>query len=247
MSKGFWIAVKFLTILPSGGEAGEKELGKSTFFFPAVGLLIGSILAGISAGASILFASPLSNALTLLSLIVITGGIHLDGLADTVDGLCSGGNKERVLKVMRDSRVGTMGVLAIIFSLLLKFFSLQEMKEWVRLRALILMPTIGRWALVLSSYNSPYARGGVLGIGKAFTNNVKGKEVTVATITALTATLLLEGVVGVFLFSALTILILSIHRLIKSKINGMTGDTLGAMCESAEVLTLLGIVAIERW
>jgi adenosylcobinamide-GDP ribazoletransferase len=139
-----------------------------------------------------------------------------------------------------------MGVLAILFALLLKFLSLQEMREGTRLKALLLMPAMGRWALVVSSYRSPYARGKVWGVGKAFVKHVGWREIVVATITSLALTLLLVGAIGLLLFFGLAALTLTINHFIKRRINGVTGDTLGAICESVEVLSLLSISVLEN-
>ena len=139
--KSLWLAIQFLTTIPINIKyKDEKELPHALIFFPFVGLLLGLILAGINHLLFILnFNDLLSNVILIISLILLTGGIHLDGLADTFDALASRKNKEEMLEIMRDSHIGVMGVLSIVSILLLKISVLSSLSPSLKIISLILM------------------------------------------------------------------------------------------------------------
>ncbi|MBS3921456.1 MAG: adenosylcobinamide-GDP ribazoletransferase, partial [Deltaproteobacteria bacterium] len=114
--KDFLRAISFLTILPVGKSLsfGEKELARSMAFFPLVGLVIGLLLALGYYLLSFLLPKAIVLWLTIGFLVFLTRGLHLDGFADTIDGLASGGSREKILEVMRDSRIGAFGVIGLI-------------------------------------------------------------------------------------------------------------------------------------
>ena len=128
--KRFLIALQFLTILPLNikGKIEEKDFGRSLIYYPIVGLLIGLFLAGIAYISA--FLPPLvTSVLILVAWMVITGGIHLDGFADTCDGFYGNRPKEDILKIMRDSRIGTMGAAGVVMLLLIKFATLSSIRS----------------------------------------------------------------------------------------------------------------------
>ncbi len=181
-------AARFLTILPlPGGQEPltERDVTRSAAAFVVVGLLQGLLLVAVELGASRLFPPDLALGMVLLTLALISGGFHLDGLADTFDGLAvkSGGDQERDrqrrLAVMKDSAIGVMGVLAIFFTLMLKFFALQGLAQSgdvVYYSSLLLMPTLGKWAMVIAMYRVVPARSD--GLGRLFIGAIGGREVT---------------------------------------------------------------------
>ena len=120
------IAFQFLTIipLPFGFRCEKEDLGRSTAFFPLVGLAIGGLLAGANWLISPWIARPLCDALLITLLALITGALHLDGLADVCDGLAARGGRERFLAVMKDSQVGAVGAVGLVLGLLLKWQAL---------------------------------------------------------------------------------------------------------------------------
>ena len=163
------IALQFLTIFPvkisaEGGSAPdgksdikEKDFGASLLYFPLVGLLIGLILA---LSAFLLFPLPgiIKGATILIISIIITGGIHLDGFADTCDGFYGNKPKEKILEIMKDSHIGAMGVIGIVSLLLLKFSLIASFNERLLWKALILMVVFSRWVQVMACFSASYAR-----------------------------------------------------------------------------------------
>ena len=141
----------FLTILPVPRRwCGEsRDLERSLAWFPLIGLLIGALIAGFDAGVGALLPALPASVLTVLAMVAISGALHLDGLADTADGFLSSRPRERILEIMRDSRVGPMGVLAIAGMLLLKVAAVASLAPAARFGAVLLMPLAGRMAPVL--------------------------------------------------------------------------------------------------
>ncbi|MGA2465840.1 MAG: adenosylcobinamide-GDP ribazoletransferase, partial [Thermodesulfobacteriota bacterium] len=183
--KNFLQAFSFLTMLPVGHPSLSegKELARSMAFFPLVGLIIGFILALGYYLFSFLFSGALVLWLTIGLLAFLTRGLHLDGFADTMDGLGSGGPREKILEVMRDSRIGAFGVISLILLIGAKYLALDQIPSASIPYALILMTVMGRNAMVLVCYRSPYARSEG-GLAKPFTENLGGREMTLSLATA---------------------------------------------------------------
>jgi adenosylcobinamide-GDP ribazoletransferase len=231
------IALRFLTRFPFGKfPKDEKRLGKSTVYFPIVGSILGGILVLVNWGFSILLAPLVADALTIIALIILTGALHIDGFIDTIDGLAGGKTKEDILRIMRDSRVGAFGIMGIISLIMLKLVLLHEMPLEIKKEAILLFPVMGRWAMVVASSLSIYAR--KEGTGKAFINYCGRKELVIASL----ITLIIAGsflkILGLELFFFVLALTLLLTKFISKRINGMTGDTLGAVNEIMEVGTL---------
>ena len=179
----FFIALQFLTRLKivNQTEWSVEDFGKSVVAFPYVGVIIGLILALLYG-----ILSPFIPLVPLMLIIVvaeflITGGLHADGLMDTSDGLFSGRERERKLEIMKDSRIGSFGVVAFVFVTLLKWQLLTAIPtaEFIPM-ALIMMPLMSRWSLVLSIRSYPYAR--EQGMGAAFANLAPKHVITYNTI-----------------------------------------------------------------
>lgn len=143
----FLLAVQFLTKIPVTvrGSVDEKRLACSMAFFSLVGFLLGTSAAALHALTALVFGPPVCNLAALAFLIIITGNLHADGLMDAADGLFSGKPRERMLEIMRDSRVGSHGVTAGILVLLAKFVLLGQMPAVMQGVSLILATTSGRW------------------------------------------------------------------------------------------------------
>src|SRR5512134_2457586 len=158
----------FLTILPVPGRwCGEsRELERSLPWFPLIGLLIGLLIAGLDAAFAAVLPPLPASVLTVLAMVAISGALHLDGLADTADGFLSSRPRARILEIMRDSRVGPMGVLAIAGVLALKIAAVASLAPAVRFGTVLLMPLAGRVAPVLLMSTLRYVRDD--GIGTAF-------------------------------------------------------------------------------
>lgn len=241
--RNFLQAFSFLTILPIGQIplSEEKELARSMVFFPLVGLVIGLLLALGYYLLSFLFSKSLVLWLTIGLLALLTRGLHLDGFADTMDGLGSGGPREKILEVMRDSRIGSFGVISLILLIGAKYFALDQIPIPSIPYALILMAVMGRNAMVLVCYRSPYARFGE-GLGKPFTENLGVREVTFSSLSAFGIALLTMGVKGILVFLGICLFSLVYRFFFIKKLGGVTGDILGAANELTELLCLILLV-----
>ena len=213
----FPLALTFLTKAPwpRRPPAASGDLASFLFWFPWVGAVLGLIFLGAWLGLSRVLPLPAAAGLLLGLSVWITGGLHLDGLADTMDGLGGGRTPEQRLRLMKDSRVGAFGVMSLVLVLLLKFacFLAAGQQGW---RAeFILFPLLSRWGMVFLAYLSPYARPEG-GLGEAMT--------TVSRRTAAGA----------------GVLIWLLSRYFKKTLGGVTGDVLGAANEVVEVAVLVG-------
>lgn len=234
----FLIALQFLTILPIKIKKGIKkeDFGKSLIYFPMVGLLIG-ILLTITAFVFGFLPPQVTAVIILVISIIITGGIHLDGFADTCDGFYGSKPKEKILEIMHDSQIGVMGVTGIVSLLLLKFTLIVNIPQDILWKSLIMMAVFARWSQVLACYMSKYAR--KEGKGKYFIKYAGKRELFVGILLTLGLSLLLMQIKGIIIFCISMFPIFLLINYIKRKIGGMTGDTIGAVSEIAEVLILL--------
>jgi len=236
--RSFLTALKFLTNLPIAKnlEFQEETLAKSVKYFPLAGILIGLILAGVNFLFSFIFPPMVVSAIILISLSWITRGLHLDGFMDTIDGLFGGSDKNERLRIMKDTQVGSFGVVAVVSLLLLKFVLILGLSgQKIFPLILILMPAFSRWSMVLAMPFYPYPREKGTGV---FTRFVKKNDALLATIIMFVfavGLLKLEGLILLFFAFIFTLLI---TKLISGKIGGMTGDTYGALNEIIEVIIL---------
>lgn len=241
--KRFFAAIRFLTILPvpNGWSGDEKTLARSIFFFPLAGLAIGLIAAAFDYAVGRALPLLPASVLTILVLIGLSGGLHMDGLADTADGFFSARPRAKMMEIMRDSRTGVMGVLAVVFVVLLKVTLLAVMVTSSRWVLILLMPLAGRAAVVLLMTSLPYARpeGGLATLFAGSRSWLHG-------LWAWGLMFVLSGWLaqGLGLAAAILALILTALFILynRSKIGGYTGDTLGAVCELAEMAPLLAAV-----
>ncbi len=240
--KIFFAAIRFLTILPLPGGWGndEKALARSVPYFPIVGLLIGIFAAGFDEAVGRALPVLPASTLTILVLICLTGGLHMDGLADTADGFFSARPRDKMMEIMRDSRIGVMGVLAVVFVVMLKVTLLTNItiSRWT---LILLMPLAGRAAIVTLMTTLPYARSEG-GLAALFT----GSRSWLHCLWAWGLMFAISGGVaqGVGLAGAfLALVVTSVFCLYnRNKLGGYTGDTLGAVCELAEMAPLLAAV-----
>ena len=237
--KGFFIALQFLTRIPVTvkGTIEEEDLLKSVYYYPLIGLIIGIILYFINGAVTGVLPTGVKPVVILASLVILSGGLHLDGFMDTMDALGSGAEKERALEIMRDSRVGAFGVIGVVILLLLKFSFLQHISTGIFPEVLLVMLVLSRLAAVISMPLADYAREGY-GLGKVLVDGVEWKEALVTTVFSLVVGLFIIGVKVFSIFFVLIIFIWLWSSYLKKKIGGITGDTLGAAIEMAEVLIL---------
>jgi adenosylcobinamide-GDP ribazoletransferase len=241
------LAFQFLTILPwPGGEVRRPEdLGGSVAFYPIVGAALGSCLLGVYAiGAAVFPDGVLRPALVVL-LIILTGGLHLDGLADVCDGFYAATTKADALRIMKDPHLGTIAVVGIISVLTMKIVLISYLPVALLCSALLIFPAIGRGGMVWGMWMAPYARpeGGT---GEAFFQTLGRRHVWVATGLLSMWTVLFAGWSAVILLGlaagATTLFVGYCGR----RIGGMTGDTLGALNELLELLILALYYPLSR-
>lgn len=241
----FRIAGAFLTVLPVARELSMEppRLGRSMAFFPAVGLVLGLALVVLNWVLTPLIPRAVLDCLLILILIALTGALHLDGIADLIDGLAGGKDREGVLRIMKDSRVGAMGVVGLVMVLLLKYLSLYNTPLPMKSAALIFVPAAGRWVQVVLAAFCRYVRveGGT---GGAFVEYVGERETLIATVTLLLAAIVLFGMKGFFLIFLLGLAVMALIRYFEIRLGGVTGDVLGAATEVVEVLTFLLVLAL---
>lgn len=236
--KLFLLALQFLTRVPVKvrGTVEVEDMARSMAFFPLIGLFLGGAAAALHTLMSRFLAFHVCDLFVLAFLIIITGNMHLDGLMDTADGLFSGKSRERILEIMKDSRVGSHGVIAGSMVLLLKFVLLGQIPPGMRAISLVVMPVLGRWSQVYGAKVYPYARvGGGTG---AFTDYVGNLQLLWATLSTILTVLLIVGYKGIFLLGVVLLGTALLGWYIYKKIGGVTGDTLGAVTECVEVLVL---------
>ncbi|EKY3198052.1 adenosylcobinamide-GDP ribazoletransferase [Cronobacter turicensis] len=246
MIRLFCATLAFMSRLPvperwSRGLAVENYV-RGIVTFPLVGLLLGAI-AGLGFLALAPWCgTPLAAFAAVLLLALLTGGFHLDGLADTCDGVFSARTRERKLEIMRDSRLGTHGGLGLIFVLLGKVLVVSELaiRGHAMLPALAAACVAGRAAVTLLMYRQRYARED--GLGNLFIGKVTGRQSAVTLcLGALLCLLLIPGG-GVWAYLVTLVAVFALAQAIKRTLGGQTGDTLGAAIELGELIFLLALL-----
>lgn len=246
--KSFILMLQFLTKLPINIEinADEEILRKGMVYFPLTGLVIGILNAAVYMLFSTILSSTLSAIIVTLFNVCLTGAFHLDGLADTCDGIYSSRNRERMLEIMKDSRIGTNGAAAIFFDLTLRIALLSSMKGPDTVKAILAASILSRTILVFLSYISVYARK-ENGLGNLFIGKITMKSNSIALSMATALSLLILGWKALIITASVILIMTLYQKYIKSKIGGMTGDTLGAAAELTEVLVLFIFVVSQRF
>ncbi|MFC4766501.1 adenosylcobinamide-GDP ribazoletransferase [Effusibacillus consociatus] len=238
------MAIEFLTRipLPQSGQADfdENAFIRSVRWYPYIGLLIGAILAAFSYVFFTWLPPHAASVLLVIAGIVVTGGLHLDGLMDTADGLLSGRDRERKLAIMKDSRVGAMGVIAFVCLFALKWALFSAVGKHNPL-LLLMMPAIGRTAMVGAIAGYPPAR--QEGMGVHLAGRVSSSQLALAT-SVLILPLLFWQVKGFVIICICWLAFWWMARIIARSLGGLTGDTYGAICEVLETVFLLTAVGV---
>lgn len=252
MFKGFIVALQFLTriYVKRDIHVTAEEFGKSATFFPTVGMVVGG--AQVLVFLALEWALPPSIvALFLLIMpIVLTGAFHLEGLSDTADGFLSGRDKEGMLRIMKDSYVGTMGMIVVVSVMLAKLVFLSEIVQNLShsliIGVLFFVPVLSRWAMVISTGISKYARSEP-GLGSAFTEMVGAKIIIISGLVPIIAAIAYLRIMGGLCVIMAILTALLVSWIAKRKIGGVTGDVLGGVNEIAEVVLLFSVIAISRF
>ncbi len=238
--KSFLLALQFLTCLPVSLRAvpSPADWGRSALAYPLVGLLIGLLLAGLQqlVGHA---DSLLQAALLTATWALITGGLHLDGLADSADAWVGGhGDRERTMTIMKDPRSGPAAVSTLVLVLLLKFAALAGVVKAGAWPALLLAPVLGRSALVALLLSTPYVRPG--GMGAAMSAHLP-RAVAVPALLLVAVGAFFAGKAGALALAVAVVAWLGLRWMMMRRLNGMTGDTLGAAVELTEVAVLVAL------
>jgi adenosylcobinamide-GDP ribazoletransferase len=242
--RGLLVAGGFLTRLPipAGPDAGD--LGRAAGWFPVVGVVLGALLAAGHAAAGWL-APPLLAAVLVVALwAFLTGGLHLDGLADAADGLGGGWSRDETLAIMRDARTGAYGVVAIALVLALKMGALAGLAPALGWRALLVAPVLARAAPVGLARLCPPAR--AEGAGHAFAMTVAPGAIVAAALVPAGLAVSLFGAPGLAPVAVTALATLGFAGYLRRRLGGLTGDCLGALVEASEALTLIALAALAH-
>jgi adenosylcobinamide-GDP ribazoletransferase len=249
--KKMLLAFQFLTIIPvkDTGESPEQDVGSATVYFPVVGLIEGSLLSVLAWLFLKVFPGELTSGLVLFAMVLINGGLHLDGLSDTFDAVASRGNIDKKLAIMKDSTIGPAGVIAIVLVLLLKYLLLNSMFFYssisVYYTGLLLMPVISRCTMVWAIFHGRPARQD--GLGRMFIEYTGLRELITATVLTLIACFVTLGVISefelllfhlMFVLPVLYFFSVSAVWFFNKHFGGMTGDSFGSVYEIAILLFL---------
>jgi adenosylcobinamide-GDP ribazoletransferase len=240
----FLLALEFLTIVRLRRHASidERTIGASVSWFPSVGLLIGCLLVAVDWGARAAFPVSVATIFVVLAAVAITGALHLDGLADTADGLFGGHGPVRRLEIMKDSHIGTFGVVAVVVALMTQFAALGGLAGRDRASALLAAPAVARFGAVLAIAAFPAARAS--GLGHVYRRNAALNPIPLA----IAAALLVAAVPDIALLvwaAAAAVLAPAVAVFAVRRLGGLTGDVYGALIvvvESAVLVSAAGLV-----
>ena len=234
----FLVGLQFLTRIHIARQTvwTADAFGRSTRFFPLVGLVLG-ICYALAAWLLVYFIGmrTLTAVLLLILPLLLTGGLHADGFMDTADGVFSGRERERKLEIMKDSRVGSFGVVSFVLLMFLQFALLLDMHPFLLVPALFIMPIIGRMAMVLAIACFPYARAD--GMGKTFADMADRKTIVTASVMTVVFVLPCGLLASVALMLGILFALL-FCRAMTTTLGGVTGDVYGAVTVLTETLVL---------
>ena len=250
-------AIRFLTVVPVpdperlfGSQRTQpvrSGFGLGSGYFPFVGLLLALLLSVLVIVLRPFLPQLALSALLVVVLVLLTGGLHLDGLMDSCDALFGGATRERRLEIMSDSRVGSFAVLGGVSALLLKVTFLASLQGRLLIPALLIALPISRWTMVLALRVFPSAR--AAGLGTAFRQIVISTVISwrliLAGVTALIVALLVGGLVGLVVWVVATAVAVGLGAWMTRRLGGLTGDTYGAIEEVTEVVALLVLVILQ--
>ena len=240
----FWIALQFLTRLPAPmlKEYTPQDRGRSVLYYPLIGLVIGALLVLVHTALAASDAG-VRAALLLTAWVLITGGLHLDGLADSADAWLGGhGDRERTLDILHDPRSGPAAIMLVVLVLIVKFAAIAALARPNTWPALLIAPLLGRAAMVGVFLTTPYVR--EHGLGSAQAQHLPRRTAIWILVACAAGVLALAPALGWLLLSATVAGVYLLRRLMIKRIGGTTGDTLGATCEIIEALILVTWVLV---
>lgn len=244
MIKKLIYALRFMTSLPLPWKENEDlvQVSRASGMFPLVGFIIGLQLLAIQYLSTLIFSDWTTALLQTIAWVIITGGLHLDGLSDTIDGLGSRQTTERILEIMKDSHVGAFGALALVIQILLKTALCYEL-NLIDPSLILLVPLTARWGQLISIRFFKSARKD--GMGRFFQEHMRIRELLFGFSTVLLAYIITGNalMLPLLLFHG-TITFINSHY-ISRKLNGLTGDIYGFICETGEDLTFILILILS--
>lgn len=241
IKNSFFSTLVFLTRFPVKVKFEYVSKADNMIFFPVIGFFIGLCTVAVAYVSNIVFGAKIASILAVLVMVILTGGLHLDGLSDSFDGLFSYRDKETIIAIMKDSRIGAMGLLAVVFLIILKmsFFEFSIDKE--NLFLIMFAPVIGRLSLVMMCYKAVPMNKSKMGepfIGKLS----KTKYYAIILFYSIVVAGLMYMIYGlsfaigsIFAILGIMILIYKMRLFVYDKIDGISGDILGASCEISEM------------
>lgn len=241
--KRFILLIQFLTRIPINLQldVSRDDLSKAVIYFPVVGGIIGFFLILFYYLFSSSFDRGILLFLIILLEVLITGGLHIDGLSDTFDGIFSNRSKERILEIMKDPNVGTFGMLSIIFLFGFKYLLLYYLSKDL-LVIIFFMPIVARFCVVLASSISKYSR--EKGLGNLFIGQTSRQQVGISFLFTMIPILFCKKLLFGYIVSV-GFTLYFVHYISK-RIDGITGDVLGAIVELNEVIFLLSMYVLQK-
>jgi adenosylcobinamide-GDP ribazoletransferase len=238
--KQFFTALSFLTLFttPDKYKSEPGDLAESVYYFMVVGVAIGGAIALIDTALLSNLPVWVSAVITVILMSAVSGGLHMDGLADSADAFLSGAGKERALEIMKDSACGPMGAYTILSVFMLKVASIASMAPDARWMAIVVAPLAGRCAMVAALSVMAYVRKSD-GLGTAFDPGQNRAGLKWAAIVLYGACLVVFGSSGFWVATGATGVAILFMRYCNKKLGGMTGDTYGALCEITEAAALI--------
>lgn len=241
----FAVAVQFLTRLPVPAiRVDDGDLRRASMFFPLIGVLVAGVGVGVRAGTQWTLGVPVATVLALTAMVAVTGAFHEDGLADTVDGVWGGGTPQRRIEIMRDSRIGTYGVVALISSLTLRYTVLAGFDLAGFARLAFAGHVVGRAAGIAMAALLPAASD--QGHGAKVAGALRWGGASVAAGTTLGVLVVVCGVWLWVPLAAAAVAVAALRRLVARRLDGLTGDVLGATNQVAHIVTMAAVAALLR-
>jgi len=244
MASGFLTLISFFTRIPVGRkiEFNEENFVKALNLYTLTGAVIGFLLCLVYIVFNNIYISFIRGLVITIMYIVITGGIHLDGAADTSDGIFSGRTGDRIFEIMSDSHIGAFGVITLILIILSQFI----LFSYCDITAVFMMPVAGRACTIAACWNKKYAKK-TKGMGTAFVENIDNRVLVVNLLILFVLSMFSYYRTAIFAACFATVCIsYFISALIEDKIGGMTGDTCGFITEISQIIFLILILFLQR-
>jgi cobalamin 5'-phosphate synthase/cobalamin synthase len=239
--KSLLAAVAFCTRIPVRVPFSAEDVGTAARWFPFIGALLGLCNWGIAEALRPVLPAAVIGVVVVAFEALVTGALHFDGLADTLDGFGGGKTRDDILRIMRDHAIGTYGAMALILLVALKVTAVMTLVEQHRLFPMVLLaPALGRWNVVLLSWWLPYARP-----SQAVSRNIGRREMIWATSLTTVLVALTGSWRGCVCWAASALCAVLFGRFCRNRIGGVTGDTLGASEQMGESMVLLAGVALR--